>query len=72
MGESIMGKMVLIGGVTPPLTLDLIDKEIIRLTKKKNPKILYVPTAGGDDPGYCTFFKSIYEGKSDARLIFFF
>jgi dipeptidase E len=58
-----MGKIVAIGGVTPPLNLDKIDEEIIRLTGKKNPKVLYVPTAGGDDLGYCEMFKGIYEGK---------
>lgn len=59
MEEEFMGKIVAIGGVTPPLTIDSIDEEIIRLTKKKNPKILYVPTAGGDDPNYCKLFKRI-------------
>ncbi len=58
-----MGKFVAIGGVTPPLTLDLIDEEIIRLTNKKHPKVLYVPTAGGDSVKYCELYKSIYEGK---------
>lgn len=58
-----MGKIVAIGGVTPPLTLDLIDEEIIKLTKKKHPKILYIPAAGGDDIRYCEFFKKIYECK---------
>ena len=68
MWDDFMGKIVAIGGVTPPLTLDLIDAEIIRLTNKKNPKILYVPTAGGDDLNYCEFFKGIYEGKLGCKL----
>lgn len=38
-----MGKIVAIGGVNPPTSLDLIDKEIIKLTNKKYPKTLYVP-----------------------------
>ena len=63
-----MGKIVAIGGITPPLTLDLIDEEIIRLTNKKNPKILYIPTAGGDDLNYCEFFRGIYEGKFSCEL----
>jgi dipeptidase E len=63
-----VGKIVTIGGVTPPLSLDLIDEEIIRLTQKKNPKVLYLPTAGGDDLGYCDFFKSIYEGKFGCKV----
>lgn len=68
MEDDSMGKIVAIGGVTPPQTLDLIDKEIIKLTKKKNPRILYIPTAGGDDLCYCDFFKSIYEGKFGCRF----
>lgn len=63
-----MGKIVAIGGVTPPSTLDLIDEEIIKLTNKKSPKVLYIPTAGGDDLGYCNFFKGIYEGKFGCNL----
>lgn len=63
-----MGKIVAIGGVTPPSTLDLIDEEIIRLTNKKSPKVLYIPTAGGDDLEYCKFFKGIYEGKFGCNL----
>jgi dipeptidase E len=63
-----VGKIVAIGGVTPPSTLDLIDKEIIKLTNKKSPKVLYIPTAGGDDLEYCKFFKGIYEGKFGCNL----
>lgn len=58
-----MGKIVAIGGVTPPSSLDLIDEEIIKLTNKKYPKMLYVPTAGGDNQGYCDFYRGIYEGR---------
>lgn len=63
-----MGKIVAIGGVTPPSTLDLIDKEIIKLAEKKNPKVLYVPTAGGDNLDYCKFFKGIYEGQFECKV----
>jgi dipeptidase E len=63
-----MGKIVAIGGVTPPLTLDRIDEEIIRLTGRKNPKVLYIPTAGGDDLRYCEFFKGIYEGRFGCKM----
>lgn len=67
-GDDFMGKIVAIGGITPPLTLDLIDKEIIRLTNKKNPQVLYVPTAGGDNLDYCELFRGIYEGKFGCKL----
>ncbi|MDQ5893478.1 MAG: Peptidase [Patescibacteria group bacterium] len=30
-----------------------IDKEIIRLTGKKNPRLLFIPTASSDSGGYC-------------------
>lgn len=63
-----MRKIVAIGGVTPPLNLDLIDREIIKLSNKKNPRVLYVPTAGGDDLNYCEFFKGIYEVKFGCKL----
>ena len=63
-----MGKIVAIGGVTPPSTLDLIDKEIIKLTDKKSPKVLYIPTAGGDKLAQCEFFKGIYEGRLGCRV----
>jgi dipeptidase E len=68
MEDGLMVKIVAIGGVTPPLTLDLIDEEIIRLTGKKTPKVLYVPTAGGDNLDYCEFFKGIYEGRFGCRV----
>lgn len=58
-----MGKMIAIGGVTPPRNLDLIDSEIIRLTGKASPRVLYVPTAGGDNLNYCNFYRGIYEGR---------
>jgi dipeptidase E len=63
-----MGKIVAIGGVTPPSSLDLIDEEIIKLTNKKHPKILYVPTAGGDNLGYCEFYRGIYEGRFGCKM----
>jgi hypothetical protein len=64
----VMGKIVTIGEVNPPSSLDLIDKEIIKLTNKKYPKILYVPTAGGDNLGYCDFYREIYEGRFGCEM----
>lgn len=52
-----MRKIVAIGGGEigrpgyPIETLE-IDKEIVRLTKKQNPKLLLIPTASGDSPLY--------------------
>lgn len=63
-----MGKIVAIGGVTPPSSLDLIDKEIIKLTNKKSPKVLYIPTAGGEELAQCEFFRSIYVGRFGCKV----
>ena len=30
-----------------------IDREIIRLARKKNPKLLFIPTASSDSDRYC-------------------
>ena len=40
-----------------------IDREIVRLSGKKNPSILFVPTASGDALGYWETFKSVYSDK---------
>ena len=52
-----MKKIVAIGGGeigSPgcPVETTRIDKEIIRLTGKKNPKVLFIPTASSDSEGY--------------------
>jgi len=38
-----------------------IDKEIVSLTKRKNPKLLFIPTASSDDEKYVKYIKKIYE-----------
>lgn len=40
------------GGGRYPVETIPIDKEIIRLTGKKHPKLLFLPTASGDSKGY--------------------
>ncbi|MDE2038039.1 MAG: Type 1 glutamine amidotransferase-like domain-containing protein [Patescibacteria group bacterium] len=52
-----MKKIVAIGGGeigSPgyPVETAKIDKEIIRLAGKKNPVVLFIPTASSDSPGY--------------------
>ena len=37
-----------------------IDQWIVRLTKKRKPRALFVPTASGDAQGYCETFDNIY------------
>lgn len=63
-----MGKIVTVGGVNSPSSLDLIDEEIIKLTNKRTPNILFVPTASGDDPGYIERYRGIYEGRFGCKL----
>lgn len=40
-----------------------IDAEIVRLSEKKKPKGLFIPTASSDNPGYCENFRKIYGDK---------
>jgi dipeptidase E len=37
-----------------------IDEFIVNLAGKESPKVLFVPTASGDDQGYCNTFDEIY------------
>ncbi len=53
-----MQKMIAIGGGEirrPGYKVETlsIDKEIIKLSGKKNPKLLFIPTASSDSEGYC-------------------
>ena len=45
-----------------PIETKKIDKEIIRLSGKKNPKLLFIPTASSDSEGYIEVVKK-YFGK---------
>lgn len=53
-------------------TLD-IDREIIRLSNKRHPKILFIPTASSDSPRYCARFSDYFGGflgcKTDVLLL---
>jgi len=59
-----MGKIVVIGGgeIKDLETLN-IDKHIINLTKRKHPKVLFIPTASGDSIKYWNNFQKIYGNK---------
>jgi len=37
-----------------------IDQEIIKLSQKKTPNTLFIPTASWDNPGYCASFQKQY------------
>jgi dipeptidase E len=63
-----MGKIVAIGGgeIKDLETLPL-DKEIIRLTGKRHPRALFIPTASGDAEGYWKTFQEVYGKKLGCR-----
>jgi dipeptidase E len=68
-----MKKLIAIGGgeigrkgFRPETTA--IDKEIIRLSGKAKPKVLFVPTASGDAPGYVESFEKHYGGRLNCHV----
>lgn len=62
-------KIVAIGGgeITKGETLT-IDKEIISLSKKQHPKVLFIPTASSDDEAYCKDFSQYYGDKLGCKV----
>ena len=63
-----MKTIVAIGGIDENSTLEGIEKELIRLTKKKNPKMLFLPTAGGDDTRNYKLVKNIFENSYNCHV----
>lgn len=70
--EFYMKKFVMVGGVDPNTTLEAIDKEIIRITEKSSPRILFIPTASEDDINYCERYKDIYQGEFGCEIDFLY
>jgi dipeptidase E len=69
-----MRKIIAIGGgELKDLETLAIDREILRLTGKKKPKALFIPTASGDPPEYVDTFNQVYGDelgcKTDALLL---
>src|SRR5690348_4035223 len=66
--------IVAIGGgeISTRGTLD-IDREILRLSHKSHPKIVFIPTASSDSPRYCRRFSDYFGGflecKTDVLLL---
>ncbi|QIK70469.1 type 1 glutamine amidotransferase-like domain-containing protein [Erysipelothrix sp. HDW6C] len=57
-----MGKIVTIGGGEYELNETLkIDKKIISLSSKSNPRLLFIPTASSDAPAYSAGIKKHFE-----------
>ncbi|VVB77582.1 Peptidase E [uncultured archaeon] len=64
-----MGKIIAIGGgELKDLDTFSIDSEIVKLTGKKNPKALFIPTASSDAEGYCETFRQIYGDKLGCNI----
>lgn len=59
-----MGTIVAIGGgeIGQWETLS-IDHAIVKLAEKDHPKVLFIPTASGDSPGYTETFQKVYGKK---------
>lgn len=66
-----MGTIVAIGGYKKdrgkngePFDTPLkIDEEIVELSGKKKPKVLFIPTASSDDEGYVKAIEAVYGDK---------
>jgi dipeptidase E len=58
-------------GFYPVETLS-IDKEIISLSGKKHPKLLFVPTASNDSTGYSAVVKKHFEKRLGCKVDFLF
>ncbi len=62
-------RIISIGGGKLALRQTLpIDRFIVGLTRKKNPKALFIPTASGDDAEYCEIFDRIYGRKLNCQI----
>lgn len=60
-----MRKIVAIGGGVEPGKWDTlqIDKKIVKLVKKKKPKVLFISMASVDNDGYIKMFQKIYRDR---------
>lgn len=64
-----MGTIVVIGGgeIKDLETLP-IDERIVKLTGKKHPKAVFIPTASSDAEGYAETFKEIYGKRLGCKV----
>lgn len=63
-----MSKIVAIGGGSLIKETLPIDQEIIRLSDKKHPHVLFIPTASTDSEEYIATFRKHYEEKLQATV----
>lgn len=59
---AIGGGKIMVPSNREPQTLS-IDKAIIQQVKRKNPKVLFLPTASEDNAEYCNAFRKQYEKR---------
>lgn len=50
----------------------LIDDFLVDLTNKRRPKVCFVPTASGDDDGYCERFMQAFSHRTEASVLSLF
>ncbi len=63
-----MQKIVAIGGGGLVLRETIaIDREVVRLTERRRPRALFLPTASSDSPDYCTAFQLIYGDRLNCQ-----
>lgn len=68
-----MKKIIAIGGgeIGRPghkIETGKIDREIIRLSEKKNPKLLFIPTASSDSDGYISVVENYFGKKLKCKI----
>lgn len=66
-----MGRIVAIGGgeiITTPSETIHIDREIIRLSGKSNPKLCFISTASHDAPEYIKSVKKYFGNELNCRV----
>lgn len=51
------------GGELGELETLVIDREIVKLSGKKHPVVLFIPTASNDSEKYWEIFQGVYRGK---------
>lgn len=61
-------KIVIIGGVNIETTLCAIEEEIIALSAKEHPRVLFLPTASYDDTRNYKFIKEAFEVKRNCTV----
>ena len=71
--KSIMKKIIAIGGGEigrPGFSIETtkMDKEIIKLTSKKNPRLLFLPTASGDSEPYLQTVEKYFGKKLKCKV----